>query len=64
MEIDTETVLKIARLSRIRITDSDSTDIQKLGENAERFYDKYLSVKVGVDSFEKVFNEVIDSGQR
>jgi hypothetical protein len=42
----------------------DSTDIQKLGENAERFYDKYLSVKVGVDSFEKVFNEVIDSGQR
>jgi colanic acid biosynthesis glycosyl transferase WcaI len=42
----------------------DSTDIQKLGENAERFYDEHLSVKVGVDSFEKVFNEVIDSGQR
>ena len=29
MEIDTETVLKIARLSRIKITDSESSDIQK-----------------------------------
>ena len=29
MEIDTETVLKIARLSRIRITDIESADIQK-----------------------------------
>ena len=29
MEIDTETVLKIARLSRIQITDSESADIQK-----------------------------------
>ena len=29
MEIDTETVLKIARLSRIKITDSESADIQK-----------------------------------
>ena len=38
----------------------DSTDIQRLGKNAERFYDENLSVKVGVDSFEKVFNEVID----
>lgn len=42
----------------------DSTDIQRLGKNAERFYDENLSVKVGVDSFEKVFNEVIDMGQR
>ena len=29
MEIDTETVLKIARLSRIKITDIESADIQK-----------------------------------
>ena len=42
----------------------DPADIQRLGENAERFYDEYLSVKVGVDSFVKVFNEVIDTGQR
>jgi len=42
----------------------DPTDIKRLGENAERFYDENLSVKVGVDSFVKVFNEVIDTGQR
>ena len=42
----------------------DPTDIQRLGENSERFYDEDLSVKVGVDSFVKVFNEVIDTGQR
>ena len=29
MEIDTETVLKIARLSRIKINESESSDIQK-----------------------------------
>ena len=29
MDIDTETVLKIARLSRIKINDSESADIQK-----------------------------------
>ena len=29
MEIDTETVLKIARLSRIKIDESESADIQK-----------------------------------
>lgn len=42
----------------------DSTNIQRLGKNAEKFYDKNLSVKVGIDSFEKVFNEVIDMWQR
>ena len=42
----------------------DPTDIKRLGENAERFYDENLSVKVGVDFFVKVFNEVIDTGQR
>lgn len=39
----------------------DPTDIKILGENAERFYDKNLSVKVGVDSFAKVFNQCIDT---
>ena len=29
MDIDTETVLKIARLSRIKINDSESADIQQ-----------------------------------
>ena len=29
MEIDTETVLKIAKLSRIKISDSETSDIQK-----------------------------------
>ena len=29
MEIDTETVVKIARLSRIKINESESADIQK-----------------------------------
>ena len=29
MEIDTETVLKIARLSRIKINEGESADIQK-----------------------------------
>lgn len=42
----------------------DPTDIQSLGKNAETFYQENLSVKVGVDSFVKVFNEVIDTGQR
>ena len=38
----------------------DQADIQRLGENAERFYDENLSVKIGVDSFVQVFNEVVD----
>jgi colanic acid biosynthesis glycosyl transferase WcaI len=42
----------------------DPSDIQRLGENAERFYDENLSVKVGIDSFVQVFNEVVYMGQR
>ncbi|MDA8613518.1 glycosyltransferase family 4 protein [Gammaproteobacteria bacterium] len=38
----------------------DPADIQRLGENAERFYYENLSVKIGVDSFAKIFKEVID----
>ena len=37
-----------------------SEEIKELGENSRKFYDKNLSVKVGVDSFSKVFNEVIN----
>jgi len=42
----------------------DSFDIQRLGINAKKFYDENLSVKVGVDSFEKVLNEAINIKQR
>jgi glycosyltransferase involved in cell wall biosynthesis len=34
-------------------------DIKRLGENAKKFYNENLSVKIGVDSFVKIFNEVI-----
>ncbi len=40
------------------------TDLQRFAKNGERFYDENLSVKKGIDSFEKVFNEVIDMWQR
>lgn len=33
-------------------------DRGRFGENAVKFYDENLSVKTGVDSFEKVFNDV------
>lgn len=42
----------------------DQNEIKRLGDNAERFYEKNLSVKIGVDSFRKVFNEVIDMDKR
>ena len=35
-------------------------DRHRLGVNSAKFYDKNLSVQVGVDSFVKVFGEVID----
>ena len=34
-------------------------EMQRLGKNSENFYYENLSVKVGVDSFVKIFNEVI-----
>ena len=52
MEIDTETVLKIARLSRIKITDSESTDIQKDLNRIVEFVKKLGEVDIdGVDEF-------------
>ena len=37
-----------------------SEEIKELGDNSRKFYDENLSVKVGVDSFSKVFTEVIN----
>ena len=52
MEIDTETVLKIARLSRIKITDSESSDIQKDLNRIVEFVKKLGEVDVdGVGEF-------------
>ena len=52
MEIDTETVLKIARLSRIKITDSDSADIQKDLNKIVEFVKKLSEIDVdGIGEF-------------
>ena len=52
MEIDTETVLKIARLSRIKITDSESTDIQKDLNRIVEFVKKLGEIDVdGIGEF-------------
>ena len=52
MEIDTETVLKIARLSRIRITDSESADIQKDLNRIVEFVKKLSEIDVdGIGEF-------------
>ena len=46
MEIDTETVLRIARLSRIKITDSESADIQKDLNRIVEFVKKLSEIDV------------------
>ena len=52
MEIDTETVLKIARLSRIKITDSESADIQKDLNRIVEFVKKLSEIDVdGIGEF-------------
>ena len=52
MEIDTETVLKIARLSRIKITDKESTDIQEDLNRIVEFVKKLGEVNVdGIGEF-------------
>lgn len=40
-----------------------STDLKKLGKNATKFYDENLSVTVGVDSFVKIFNKLIENNK-
>ena len=52
MEIDTETVLKIARLSRIKITDGESSSIKKDLNKIVEFVKKLREIDVdGVDEF-------------
>ena len=52
MEIDTETVLKIARLSRIRINESESADIQKDLNRIVEFVKKLGEIDIdGIDEF-------------
>ena len=52
MEIDTETVLKIAKLSRIKITDSESADIQKDLNRIVEFVKKLGEIDIdGIDEF-------------
>ena len=52
MEIDTETVLKIARLSRIKINEGESTDIQKDLNKIVEFVKKLGEFNIdGIDEF-------------
>ena len=52
MEIDSEKVLKIARLSRIKITDSECTDIQKDLNRIVEFVKKLSEINIDeIDEF-------------
>ena len=52
MEIDTKTVLKIARLSRIKINEGESADIQKDLNRIVEFVKKLGEVDIdGIDEF-------------
>ena len=52
MEIDTETVVKIARLSRIRINEGESADIQKDLNRIVEFVKKLREIDIdGIDEF-------------
>ena len=52
MEIDTETVLKIARLSRIKINESESADIQKDLNRIVEFVNKLSEINIdGIGEF-------------
>ena len=52
MEIDTETVLKIARLSRIKINEGESADIQKDLNRIVEFVKKLGEIDVdGIEEF-------------
>ena len=52
MEIDTETVLKIARLSRIKINESESADIQKDLNRIVDFVKKLGEIDIdGIEEF-------------
>lgn len=52
MEIDTETVLKIARLSRIKVTNSESADIRKDLNKIVEFVRKLGEIEIeGIGEF-------------
>jgi len=52
MEIDTKTVLKIARLSRIKINEGESADIQKDLNRIVEFVKKLGEIDIdGIDEF-------------
>ena len=52
MEIDTETVVRIARLSRIRINEGESADIQKDLNRIVEFVKKLGEIDIdGIDEF-------------
>ena len=52
MEIDTETVVKIAKLSRIKINEGESADIQKDLNRIVEFVKKLGEINVdGIDEF-------------
>ena len=52
MEIDTETVLKIARLSRIKINEGESVDIQTDLNRIVEFVKKLGEIDIdGIDEF-------------
>ena len=52
MEIDTETVLKIARLSRIKINESESANIQKDLNRIVEFVKNLGEIDIdGIDEF-------------
>ena len=52
MDIDTETVVKIARLSRIRINEGESADIQKDLNRIVEFVKKLGEIDIdGIDEF-------------
>ena len=58
MEIDTETVLKIAKLSRIKISDSETSDIQKDLNRIVKFVKKLGEIDIegtGEFSFGKTY---------
>ena len=52
MDIDTETVLKIARLARIKINEGESADIQKDLNKIVEFVKKLGEIDIdGIDEF-------------
>ena len=56
--IEPENPVSLAQAAK-KLMYLDPRDLREMGVNASLFYDEHLSVKVGVDSFSKVFSKVI-----